>query len=207
MRQSQKSHIELRETYLQGLVEAIVLNKKPHLGQKENSETLFCLTQDQVQCLIKREHRRRMYRTIENILKFSHLNNGGITRIDIPAAQSLEPYPEGPDPKTWEVPWGSITDQATIVKHICAANVRQYHQAYPTPFGSGDLANSIGPLAGTSSATSILSGILPALPHTPLKETKDILTHLATPPNLVSQDIKNEITPDQFIATYKKVQE
>ncbi len=50
----QKSHVELRETYLHGLAEAIVLEKRPNLAKKDNSEALYRLTKDQVERLIKR---------------------------------------------------------------------------------------------------------------------------------------------------------
>jgi hypothetical protein len=148
-----------------------------------------------------------MIRTIGNILKPKSLHRG-TSRIDIPAVSSLEPYPVSPDPKTWTGPWRSITDLTLIIRHICAANTCQYHQAYPTPFGSGSLAEAIGPLADTDGASSILHGEqLPTLPLLPLQETRTILEILARPLHLVNQNIMHEITTDQFIETYKKVQE
>jgi hypothetical protein len=61
MRQAQKSHVEVRERYLTGLAEAIVLKRKPHLEGKENAESCYHLTEEQVQRLIKRERSRQMY--------------------------------------------------------------------------------------------------------------------------------------------------
>jgi len=61
MRQAQKSHVELRQRYLTGLAEAIVLKRKPHLEGKENAESCYHLTEEQVQRLIKRERSRQMY--------------------------------------------------------------------------------------------------------------------------------------------------
>ncbi len=61
MRGLQKSHTELRENYLQGLAEAIVLKRHPYLEKKEQVNALTSLTADQVQRLIKREKRRRMF--------------------------------------------------------------------------------------------------------------------------------------------------
>jgi hypothetical protein len=98
-------------------------------------------------------------------------------------------------------------DPSLIIVHICAANTRQCHQAYPMPFGSGSLAEAIVPLADTDVASSILHGELLSLPLLPLQETRTILENLARPLHLVDQNIMHEITTDQFIATYKKVQE
>lgn len=147
-----------------------------------------------------------MYSTIRQTLR-GPTTDGGINRIDIPAAHTLEPYPAGPDPKTWIGPWCTVTDQQLIVRHIGAANLRQYHQAYPTPFGSGALVETIAPLADTAVATSLLQGAIPVLPHIPLQETKDILQNLVAPLQLIDHKIKSEILTDQFIAAYKKVQE
>jgi hypothetical protein len=76
LRRSQKSYVELRETYLYGLAESIVLLKRPHLEHKDNAETLSHLTNEQIECLIVRECRRRMFLTIGNILKPKLLHSG-----------------------------------------------------------------------------------------------------------------------------------
>jgi len=155
---------------------------------------LWRLTKDKVESLIKRKHRRWMHWTIGKVLKDSQEYVSGLNRIDIPAAPSIEPYPMGPDPKIWKGPWRSITDQSIIVKHICMANIRQYNQAYPTPFGSGVLAEAIGSMANSPLAKSILEGNLPSLPNFPLQETQKILENLVKPLLLVSKNIKSEIT-------------
>jgi hypothetical protein len=67
MKSLQKSHVELRENYLRGLAEALVLQKRPHLQKKENQKNLSHLTADQVECLIKRERQWRMYKTISRV--------------------------------------------------------------------------------------------------------------------------------------------
>jgi hypothetical protein len=59
LHQSQKSHVELHESYLHGLAEALVLDKKPSLGKKEHAQTLHCLTVERIQGLIARERRHR----------------------------------------------------------------------------------------------------------------------------------------------------
>jgi hypothetical protein len=67
MRCLQKSHTELKENYLWGLAKAIILQKRPHLQKKECLEALFHLT-TQVERLLKREKKQRMYRTSGNVL-------------------------------------------------------------------------------------------------------------------------------------------
>ncbi len=54
MQNLHKSHIELREAYLHGLAEAIVIERRPYLREKEEHEgTLHQSTEDQIRQLIK----------------------------------------------------------------------------------------------------------------------------------------------------------
>jgi len=147
-----------------------------------------------------------MFRMIANVLTDLESGKRGITRIDIPASSTDEPYPIGPDPKTWKGPWKSITDQSTILQHILAANVRQYNQAELTPFGSGKLAHAVGSLADTPFSKSLLEGS--PIPYScALDETTKLLSNLALPLKLAPQEISASLTPDQFANKYKMVKE
>jgi hypothetical protein len=95
-----------------------------------------------------------MYWKIGNTRANNIDNLGGLSRIDIPTAATSEPYPNGPDQKTWKGAWHSITEPALIACHICA-------EACVTPFGSGNLAHLIGSRTDTPTAESLLMGNAP----------------------------------------------
>jgi len=80
--------------------------------------------------------------------------------------------------------------------------VRQYSQAEGTPFGLGQLANLMGPLADSPSAIALLSGM-----PLPLQETQLLLENLSRPLALAPQTILSELSPDHFQSTYMKVKE
>jgi hypothetical protein len=81
-------------------------------------------------------------------------------------------------------------------------NSAQYHQACPTPFGSGPLAVSMGRHGNTPTAKALLGGKLPNRALNALfPEAVRILSTLATPcPTLAGT---SDITHDAFIAAYK----
>jgi hypothetical protein len=119
--------------------------------------------------------------------------------VYVPASDPLEPFPTGPDPKTWEGPWCSITDPHLIAKYICVENTRQYNQAEGTPFGSGYLGQRAGREASTSDAANILNGTFHLDPHEILlQETHGIIQTLSTPIPLDKMDIETKICPDEI---------
>jgi hypothetical protein len=120
----------------------------------------------------------------------------------------LEPFPIGSDPKTWEGPWVSITDQHLIAKFVCAQNTRQYNQAVNTPFGSGYLGTCLGLSASGEYADKILEGTFtPEESEELLPETHEVLRVLGTPLSLQPKTITSVITSEEFVRNYKIVKE
>ncbi len=140
----------------------------------------------QIRLLARREWQKRMFKKIAITLNPISAEHGALSTVWIPSGH-IEPYPSGPDPKTWAGEWSPIYQPEMIAAHVCAANRRQYNQAMPTPFGSGPLANYVGMKAETDGA--------------------QIPKCLATPLILPHQDLQVHIKPEEFIATYKIVQE
>ena len=197
----QQHHDEERETYLTHLATAKVLHRAPHLSRSEFSTEREHSIRKEIQELIKRERKKKQYSKIGKLLN-PNLSSRGLTRIDIPAANTLEPYPVGPDPKTWTGPWRSITDPGLIAKHVCASNLRQYNQAQHTPFGTGYLAECFGLDASTDQVKDLLAGTFQPDPNSiQLQETVDILHQISQPLQMTPKHITNVITPDQFVNT------
>ncbi len=198
-REKQINHVPLRQTYLEELAEALVLNRgnidSLNIGKLNRAKA------KQVKALIQREK-------INHTLSNQQSNRGGLCRIDVPASLPLEPYPIGPDPTTWDGPWVSITDPVIIAKYVCAQNTRQYNQAEEIPFGSEYLGRCIGQSAATAEASAILQGTFhPNKDENLLPETLDILSSLGKPLPMGNHITTSSITPEDFISTYKIVKE
>jgi hypothetical protein len=116
-----RDHIQLRELYLQGLAEDIMLHRCPFLASPKMAKVKAKRIAHELRELIKCKQVRRMYRKIGSCLNPYTYNTVGLTRIDVPAG-SNSPYPIGPDPKTWNGSWESVTDPETMAAHICSSN-------------------------------------------------------------------------------------
>ncbi len=204
----QLKHYELRQSHLEERAEAILLKRHEHLADPENEEKMAKEMARQIRLLARREQRQRMFKKITATLNPNSSEQGALSTVWIPYGHS-DPYPSGPDPKTWTGEWSPVFQPEMIAAHVCAANKRQYNQAMPTPFGSGSLAEYVGLKADTEGAQLILEGILPpaSIMDTLLPETTKTIKCLATPLILPHQDLRVQITPEEFISTYKVVQE
>jgi len=201
-------HIALRQAYLENLAMSIAEQKHPFLATEGDSEALAGKAAATLQNLIKRGQKRRAFTRISNVLDPNSSTQAGLARIDVPASDA-RPFPNDPDPKTWEGPWTSITNPDDIVSHVCSATVRQYNQATLTPFVCKPLVNYLGLHGEKPSATALVNGILP-----PTDETKDlpletvaILEVLSKTPTKIPFTTKSEITAPDFIGTYKACKE
>jgi hypothetical protein len=204
----QKNHRELRDAYLSDLAEALVLNRHPGLAHASQEAKLNKKKAHQIRALRKREHHRRMHIKINLYLSDSTDNRNGLSIIDVPAGDIISPFPAGPDPKTWEGPWTSITDPAQIAQYVCTENSRQYSQALYTPFGSGYLADQIGLNASTQAAEDLLKGsFTPDVTQVILPETLEILDELGKPLSLQERVTHARISVEEFKQTYKIVKE
>lgn len=82
LKELQKQHQELIDKYLEGLAEAIVLDRSPDLGSDPTRAVLVKHKEKQIKQILSREKIRRMYRKIGSAL---HKNKGkGLSRIDVP---------------------------------------------------------------------------------------------------------------------------
>jgi hypothetical protein len=201
MRTSQKDHKKLRESYLEQLAEAIVIHRSPSLDTNEATPIRMERVAKLLKQLLKRERNRRMCKRIGNTLD-PNLSLG-LSRIDIPDNRAKGHDIGSPvDPKTWKGPLITITNPEEISRKVCEMNIKQYHQAGATPFGSGPLAEIIGRNGDTPVAQALLAGTLPSqILSSLLPETIRLLHTLATAQPTLS-DNSVLITDEEFISAY-----
>jgi len=142
-----------------------------------------------------------------------HTQGGGTTRVDIPDPKDLY-SPDGAshgdpnEPKKWRGPWLAITEPDDMLQYIRDANIKQYHQAYDTPFATDPLFSLFGPDGTTPVAQEFLQGR--RLPHELFSqlnpETQRILDAYQLPAkNKYAKEAV--ITPEMFISCYKNADE
>jgi hypothetical protein len=129
--------------------------------------------------------------------------------MDIPSNAEANPYPVGPDPKTWNCSWETVTDPKKLALHVCAANNRQYHQAHSSPFCSSPLLDYFGYRADMQGADNMVSGHSPPediMQDLPL-ETQNICSTLASVSQQRSEAHPNDITVEAFKSLYTALDE
>jgi len=99
----QRRHIELREQYLEDLAEAIILHKRPRLLEPGREKDYEKKKHKEIRRIQRKEALTCLHWKIGCTLK-PQLAKGGLSVIDVPHTQSQEPFPIGPDPKSWEGP-------------------------------------------------------------------------------------------------------
>lgn len=207
---NQKKHVELRRQYMEELAEAKNLQRRPWLLEEGNEQNLKEQTDKQLRELIKREEIRKMHRTIRSILKPGQ--GQGLLQVEVPDTEAIPPrgttFGDPKDGKKWTGPWKVIKEPNEMARRVAKDNIREYHQAHPTPFCNGILGQNLGQYADSKLA-DILEGkdLPPALLDTLMDETKRMLKTLGKPPPLVPREISLEITAEDFCAMYKVVDE
>ncbi len=143
LKELQQQHQTLRDTYLEDLAEAIVLDRSPNLADPTLEAVKVERSEKQLKQLISREKMRKMYRKIGRAL--NKFGGKGLSRIDVPDASATTEGSGDPDnPKSKKGPWKSLTNPVEIAREVCKVNAKQYHQAHFTPFGSGPVAQLFG---------------------------------------------------------------
>jgi hypothetical protein len=96
-----------------------------------------------------------------------------------------------------------------MAKYVGSANVQQYYQAHSTPFGSGPLLAHFGYKADIVGSYNFIKGF-PLPEHTVanvMPETQLLLSSLQKMIKSNLPVLSNVITEDQFINTYKHLDE
>ena len=204
----QKNHKQLRANHLESLAEAVVLHRSPNLSHDSMAGIKQERTEQYLKEIIQREKKRQAHQKINFTLNPSQ--SSGLRSVDIPDASAKGPNLGSPDnPKTWKGPWITLTKPHEIASVIKDMNIKQYNQAFLTPFGSGPLADSIGRKGDTQPASELLQGRLPThLLEDLLPETVNILHTLARQhPQTLNSNTLVSITDDEFISAYKMTKE
>ena len=207
----QRRHAELRRQYLADLAEAKLLQRRPWLNEDGYEQQLREQTEKQLRELVKREEVRRMHRTIRSILKPGQ--GQGLLQVEVPDTDAVPPkgttFGNPKDGKTWKGPWKVIKEPNEMARRVAIDNIREYHQAHPTPFCNGILGQHLGQYADSKLADIILEGrdLPPDLLDGLMDETRRMLKSMGKPPPLVERVISLEITAADFQAMYKVVDE
>jgi hypothetical protein len=204
----QNDHARHRENHLQSLAKARVASKDYGLLEPGKLHRFAQKTDREIKRIQRKENNKQMFRTVGLLLKPERAA-GGLSKIDIPATATDEPYRIGPDPTTWEEGWKSITKPDTMANHICEANSRQYHQADATPFGKEPLRSYYGYTANTTEAHDLIRGTMSstAVSSLLMRETVAILQTLSNIPQTLREPVSNIITESQFTAVYHIMEE
>jgi len=110
LKEYQQNHIALHEEYLRESGEAQVLAQQPLLVQPQNLRNLEKRTSREIPRIKCKEAQQTMHSGINRALHPGDWFRG-LQSVDIPESDTLTPYPESPDPKTWSGPWHTISDQ------------------------------------------------------------------------------------------------
>jgi hypothetical protein len=193
---------------LEDLVTVIILLRRPSLLEKGQEKEYEKKRKKELRRIQRKEALGRIHRKIGFTL-CPQESRGGLRRVDIPKTTHQEPYPSGPDPKTWEGPWTSLNNPSEIATHVCSANARQYHQAHGTPCGVEPLASHLGYKADRVGAQTLIDGAtLPQeIAETLLPETQSIFFTLTALANDNNPTLDPTITPEQFKSCYKAMDE
>jgi hypothetical protein len=198
----QRQHKELRTSHLEQLAAAIVVSRIPAVPLDQENPIYKDKISQQILQLIRRENMRRSYRKLGRLLRSNQTK--GLEKIDVPDTTFLKGK-QHIDPKTWTGPWKTITNPQEIAKVVKNMNQLQYNQAHDTPFGSGPLAEAMGPLGDTTAAEALLKGnYVPATNLLP--ETKTILNSVSCQYPQVVLTSQN-ITVGEFSSCYKVAKE
>ncbi len=85
--------------YLHGLADATITKRCPILDEPQFRHLRAEQVAHGIKELIKQENKKRMHQQIGIVLQPDFFNQGGLTRVDVPADGIEEPFPIGSDPR------------------------------------------------------------------------------------------------------------